>query len=286
MRKISVIASGEAKSAERLATLFNEGNRIRVVTVVTDGDPELLRERLDGCGVEVVGLTPESTPEEIVAIGEGLLSGESEMIALDDYSGMLADWLHDRVPGKLIRLTDSGEAPREVVAALESLDKASHDESAPATEGPKSVDEEWADTLHIDFHTPPAVPGQPSQPQQPAPPQPGPYQAQAQGQYQYQPQWPQGGPSGMAPKGYGVRQPQQREPMPPSYLILSVVMTICCCVVPGIVAIIFSSQVSSKYYSGDIEGAKRASRTAEIWIIVSFVLGVLNATILLPIMFG
>lgn len=279
MRKISVIASGEAKSAERLATLFNEGNRIRVVTVVTDGDPDLLLQRLGGCGVEVVGIPPGSTPGDMEAIGEKLLGATPDLIALDGYTGMLADWLYAREPGRMVRLTDSQEAPREVVAALEGIEKAARREEAPASEQPKSVDEEWADTLHIDFHTPPAVPGvpvngvpEPPRPQ-PQPPYPG---AQ-------QPRWPQGGPD-MAPKGYAVPPAQEREPMPPSYLVLSVVMTICCCVIPGIVALIFSSQVSSRYYSGDVEGAKRASRTAEIWIIVSFVLGVLSATLWLPMM--
>ncbi|MDE6298374.1 MAG: CD225/dispanin family protein [Muribaculaceae bacterium] len=79
----------------------------------------------------------------------------------------------------------------------------------------------------------------------------------------------------------GAQTPQ--EPMPASYLIWSVLATVFCCLVPGIVAIIFSSQVSSKYYAGDIEGARKASRNAEIWIIVSFVLGVLSATLYLPI---
>ena len=72
--------------------------------------------------------------------------------------------------------------------------------------------------------------------------------------------------------------------MPPTYLVWSVIMTVLCCFIPGIVAIIFSSQVSTKYYSGDVEGAKKASRNAEIWIIVSFVLGVLSATLYMPIM--
>ncbi|MDE6753773.1 MAG: CD225/dispanin family protein [Muribaculaceae bacterium] len=75
----------------------------------------------------------------------------------------------------------------------------------------------------------------------------------------------------------------KQEPMPPTYLVWSIVMTVLCCLVPGIVAIIFSSQVSGRYYAGDIEGARRSSRNAEIWIIISFVLGVLSATLYLPI---
>lgn len=71
-------------------------------------------------------------------------------------------------------------------------------------------------------------------------------------------------------------------PMPSTYLVWAVVMTILCCMPAGIVAIVFGSQVSSRYYSGDYEGAKRASRRAEIWIIVSFVLGVLTQTLYMP----
>lgn len=78
--------------------------------------------------------------------------------------------------------------------------------------------------------------------------------------------------------------PSKQEPMPPTYLVWAVVMTILCCTIPGIVAIIFSTQVSSKYYSGDIEGAKRASKRTETWIIVSFVLGILSATVIGPLM--
>ena len=72
--------------------------------------------------------------------------------------------------------------------------------------------------------------------------------------------------------------------MPPTFLVWAVVMTVFCCTVPGIVAIIYSAQVSSKFYQGDFEGASRASRRAEIWIIVSFVLGVLVSTLYLPLM--
>lgn len=71
--------------------------------------------------------------------------------------------------------------------------------------------------------------------------------------------------------------------MPSTWLVWSVICTILCCFIPGIVAIVQSAKVSSKYYSGDIEGAKRASHNAEIWIIVSFVLGVISNTIYLPL---
>lgn len=79
-----------------------------------------------------------------------------------------------------------------------------------------------------------------------------------------------------------LQGPEQSEPLPPNYFVLSIVMTLLCCTPAGIVAIVFSSMVNSRYYSGNVEGAKRASRNAEIWIIVSFCLGVLSTTLYLP----
>lgn len=72
--------------------------------------------------------------------------------------------------------------------------------------------------------------------------------------------------------------------MPPTYLVPSILATILCCVIPGIVAIVFSSMVSTKYYTGDYEGAARASRRAEIWIIASIVFGLVVNTLMLPLM--
>lgn len=71
--------------------------------------------------------------------------------------------------------------------------------------------------------------------------------------------------------------------MPPTGMLWSVLSVIFCCILPGIVAIYFSSRVSKCYYEGDMAGAERASRLAQIWIIVSFVLGLMNATLWLPI---
>ncbi|MDE7402668.1 MAG: CD225/dispanin family protein [Muribaculaceae bacterium] len=83
------------------------------------------------------------------------------------------------------------------------------------------------------------------------------------------------------------RQPEanlnKREPMPPTYLLWAVLATICCCMPAGVVAIVFASSVSSRWFAGDIEGARKASRNAEIWIIVSIVLGIVWSAVYLPI---
>ncbi len=86
------------------------------------------------------------------------------------------------------------------------------------------------------------------------------------------------------PKAAEAPSDEVREPMPPTYTLWAVIMTICCCLVPGIIAIVYSSQVSTRYLAGDIEGSRRASRRAEGWIIASFVLGVMSATLYVPLM--
>lgn len=87
------------------------------------------------------------------------------------------------------------------------------------------------------------------------------------------------------PVGPGMNETQipRREPMPPTYLVWSILATLCCCMPAGIAAIIFSASVSSKYYAADYEGAKRASRQAEIWIIVAIVAGIITNALYLPL---
>lgn len=292
MRKIAVFTSGDALSAERLITLFNEGNRIRIDIMVTDDDAPALQERFKEYGVEVVGAAPGSSDEELAETLAMLAGREIELYAFDNYAGPLADPIKDRHPERVVILSSPEEAPREVVAALAAIDKTSEDNvKKEIPEAPKTVDEEWAETLQIDFdskraeeaarhaagmQTPPPVPGNHSQ----VPPIPERPDFARNPQYAQQ---PSGGVPHYQGEGYGNR-PVNSEPMPPTYLVWSVIMTVVCCLIPGVVAIIFSSQVSTKYFSGDIEGARRASRNAEIWIIVSFVLGVLSATLYLPIM--
>lgn len=71
--------------------------------------------------------------------------------------------------------------------------------------------------------------------------------------------------------------------MPQNYLLWSILATIFCCLPLGIVSIIFSAQVSGKYFAGDYEGARRASRYAQYWIIASIVVGVVTATLYIPL---
>ena len=50
-----------------------------------------------------------------------------------------------------------------------------------------------------------------------------------------------------------------------NYLIPAVLSAFCCCLPPGVVAIIYAAQVNSKLAAGDVAGAQAASKNAKMW---------------------
>ncbi|QQP95552.1 CD225/dispanin family protein [Lysobacter enzymogenes] len=69
-----------------------------------------------------------------------------------------------------------------------------------------------------------------------------------------------------------MNQPVAATPPYPNYLVWSIIVTVLgacfCCLIgaaPGVVAIVFGSQVSSKFAAGDDAGARRASEQAKLW---------------------
>src|SRR5262249_18077502 len=60
-----------------------------------------------------------------------------------------------------------------------------------------------------------------------------------------------------------------------NYLIPSILVTLCCCVPAGIVAIVYAAQVNSKFAAGDVAGAQESARLAKIWCWVGFGCGAL-----------
>ena len=125
----------------------------------------------------------------------------------------------------------------------------------------------WAERLHL---TPPPYP----EPQQPPVAPADPLQP---------PVPPVVSPQPFAHRPVPPCPAPEREPMPQTHLVWSVLATVMCCLIPGIVAIVYSTMVSSRYYAGDLEGARRASRMAEYWIIASVVTGVVAAAVYLPL---
>ncbi len=91
-----------------------------------------------------------------------------------------------------------------------------------------------------------------------------------------QPQAPYGqqgyGPNGYSPHPDG---PGNMPPMPSTYLAWAIVVTICCCIPFGIVAIFYAAKVAPAYTRGDYEAALKASQRAELWIIIAFTLGII-----------
>ena len=63
---------------------------------------------------------------------------------------------------------------------------------------------------------------------------------------------------------------------PKTWLVESILVTIFCCQILGIISIIYAAGVESKFYRGDIVGAESASRTAKTLVIVSIAFGVLT----------
>lgn len=60
------------------------------------------------------------------------------------------------------------------------------------------------------------------------------------------------------------------------YLILSIILTLCCCLPFGVVGIVFSAKINSAMLAGNLEEAQNNAKMARIWIIVSFAIGLLT----------
>jgi hypothetical protein len=53
----------------------------------------------------------------------------------------------------------------------------------------------------------------------------------------------------------------------------AILVTLFCCLPAGIAAIVFASQVDSKWASGDVAGAQAAAKNARTWTFVSVGVG-------------
>lgn len=277
MKNIAIFVSGRGEAAERIIKLFNEGNRLKTVLLYADDSASDIISRISDEEVEFVHYPDSEWPAKAPALAQSLREKDVRLLVLDQFALAIPDEILEATQGEMIRVSSSELAPREVVAALEAEFRKPQEETVETVEEttedsptPPSVESEWADTLNIQFK-PPRIPSTP--PEVPD------------NELKESSQTPFEKPQYQYPK-YEVNEPGEEKnvPMPSTWLIWSVLVTIFCCFIPGIIAIIFSSQVSTRYYSGDIEGARRASHTAEIWIIVSFVLGVISATLWLPFM--
>jgi len=60
---------------------------------------------------------------------------------------------------------------------------------------------------------------------------------------------------------------------PKTWLVESILVTLFCCLPFGIVGIVNAANVESRFRTGDVEGAKRASREAGLWTKIGFFVG-------------
>lgn len=78
----------------------------------------------------------------------------------------------------------------------------------------------------------------------------------------------------------GTAAPRFPEPVKiQNYLVPSILVTLCCCVPAGIVAIVYAAQVNSKLASGDVAGAQESARLAKMWSWIGFACGALGGAI-------
>ena len=316
MTNIAVFASGNGSNAVNLVKTFNSGNRIRVALCLTDRENAPVIEKMKELGVETIYFPRnvwKENPQEVI---DTLSSRDIKVIALAGFLCFLSEDIVSAYEGRILNIHPSllpayggkgmhgANVHKAVIEAGESKSGATvHIVTNEIDAGPIVVQREVAvlpddtpESLEAKVHdveymifpeavmktvaslTPPAVPKGVDD-----------AWAEALGVPNNVPPLPQHGAGEAAPQPYRSPAPQPHsltapaEPMPPTYLVWSVIMTILCCTIPGIVAIIFSSKVSSRFYEGDMEGSRRASRNAEIWIIVSFVLGVITNTLYIPL---
>lgn len=67
--------------------------------------------------------------------------------------------------------------------------------------------------------------------------------------------------------------PMSAAGMPPSILPWAIASTLCCCLPFGIVSIVYSAQISSKWNVGDAAGAWDSAQKAKMWAWIAFGVG-------------
>lgn len=64
---------------------------------------------------------------------------------------------------------------------------------------------------------------------------------------------------------------QNVNPTMPETHLIGAVLSVCCCLPTGIVALIHSGNVEKMWNNGDIDGARRESYKARRWVIISLI---------------
>lgn len=70
----------------------------------------------------------------------------------------------------------------------------------------------------------------------------------------------------------------------PNHMVGAILSTVFCCLIGGVIAIIYASQVNTKLAQGDIDGALAASKAANGWIIANVCLGLVGGLLYILLM--
>lgn len=273
----AVIANGEKRSGVTVHYVSDEvdGGEILMqesLEVLPDDTPESLQSRIHEIEYTIF-------PKAIIEALARLENPELPEVATDESA------LQEETDVEVVEVNESS-AP----VSYESMTPPSIAGITP----PPPPAQEWAESLGIQYN-PDKIPDSPfngspegayaGNPQENPQPAWNPQQ---------RPEWnPQQRPDGYSQPGQGQYpepkvQPQEKKEeakCPKSYMGWAIVFTLLCCLPTGIVAIIYASQVTSKFHTGDIDGAYRASDRAQLWIIISFVLGLVANVLSIPFMF-
>lgn len=245
----AVIAAGEKKS----------GVTVHYVTGEIDGGEIVMQEEVE--------ITPDDTPSTLEA--------KIHPVEYDLYPRAIVKALADLDRHDPPAPPHSEDAPAPVSVAPQPVPNPRPVPEPTPVDSAVSPDEAWAAALHITNYSDKEA-----------------ERARARAEERQVPP-PLGAPRGAGQKPAPHVKVETRHPavaeasargeqIPKSYMWVSVVMAVLFSTIPGIVAIVYSASVSSRLSCGDMAGAARASRNAQIWIIVSFVLGVLAATLWVP----
>ena len=66
---------------------------------------------------------------------------------------------------------------------------------------------------------------------------------------------------------------EENQKKPKNYLVESILVTIFCCLIFGIIGIVNAAKVNSEYEAGNYEGALAASKQAKTWTLWGFLIG-------------
>jgi len=70
-----------------------------------------------------------------------------------------------------------------------------------------------------------------------------------------------------------IQMDNNNQERPKNYLVESILVTIFCCLVFGIIGIVNASKVNSEYEAGNHAGAVAASKQAKQWTLWGFIIG-------------